>query len=324
MRNMYMDLRKVRAGDVILTRGNMLPAACLSAGPYTHAEIAISRLLRFGSTPRHGIRVYPAEIVALKDEAGAIHYVEKIETRRLGLARMNWPHEFRFPTTPTAPTTYKELSRQLQMFLVNLEHDKFYPEYRTLLDAEDVRSRHPWITPRHSPLRWLIRRLDRFTGRSNASGRQAPSSAMEVGGYCSKAAVDALRHPESTVPRAWRSSSISPNEITRLCGIEHHSAVALDVTKLQKAPQASAAANSALATVVHNLVLPDNGVIQRLQDSLTEIEHSDPFTFRAITDWYLCLHKPPSLSDAIEHLRKTAQHHLWSLEDHLLGAHPSP
>src|SRR5665213_1681291 len=101
----------------------MLPAAWLSGGPYTHAEIAVSRLLRFGSTPDHGIRLYPANIAAF-NSGGTILYAEMLKTRQLGLARLNWSQEFTLQTIATAPRTFQELSRQLQMFLANLEHDR--------------------------------------------------------------------------------------------------------------------------------------------------------------------------------------------------------
>jgi hypothetical protein len=72
--------------------------------------------------------------------------------------------------------------------------------------------------------------------------------------------------------------------------------------------------------MVHNLMLPDNGVMKRLQDAVTAVEYTYPTSFQVLSAWMVGLNKP-SLSAAIGSLRNVAHHHVWKLEEHLLGPH---
>ena len=96
--------------------------------------------------------------------------------------------------------------------------------------------------------------------------------------------------------------------------------VELDLADLQRAPEAAAAIISAPDVMVHNLMLPDNGVMKRLQDAVTAVEYTYPTSFQVLSAWMVGLNKP-SLSAAIGSLRNVAHHHVWKLEEHLLGPH---
>ena len=319
----YIHLPKVRIGDIILTRkGFPAPIAWATHGPFTHAELAVSRLLRFESIPTKGASFRCANIYIYRSRNNFLVPLERVKKPGTGIARINWGQLF---GKCGCPSDYKSLLHSLISISTVVEHGKFYPNFNSLLCLSDVAKYNMNFCDRKRILGKLTHTFMSFIDRAHRSlntynGNGTINSLLDVGSCCSQTALEMLKPFAGDCGKKWVNTDISPNEITRLDDFQVINNIDINCSDMKFDNLITSAARTSLEGIVMMLNDDWNRRESALTNMLAGIEYNDPLIFQSMKDFVI--RSLVSSSNIVSYRNDNVSDMLYNLESSILGPHP--